>query len=295
MSAAATVAAYDLKAEHARACLHWLTGLGVKVLSIHCYEHLEAPQILVASGCRLTRVLPAEDLAWIGQRHGLDGRIEHYAAHQLGCVIRWQEEGGVPSPRQPDPPSPEGRRMTLKPPPIAARKTRIKAGPAQAMVPQNAQEANAAVAEIGAATRALRHIEADMNEALAQIKEQFETVATVHRERIDLLTKAVQIWAEAHRDTLTQHGKVKTHDLPAGQICWRTRPPSVRVTGVDAVLDLLRRLGLDRFIRRKEEINREAILNEPAAVAGLPGLTISQVEDFVVSPFEIELNQGGSE
>jgi len=69
----------------------------------------------------------------------------------------------------------------------------------------------------------------------------------------------------------------------------------VRVTGVDAVLDFLRRLGLDRFIRRKEEINREAILNEPEAVACIPGITISQAEDFVVSPFEVELSQGGSE
>lgn len=112
MSAAATVAAYDLKAEHARDCLHWLTGLGVKVLSIHCYEHLEAPQILVASGRLLPRALPADDLAWIGQRHGIDGLVEHYAAQKLGCVIRWQEAPSfsAPSPRplaNPTPPPPE--------------------------------------------------------------------------------------------------------------------------------------------------------------------------------------------
>ena len=175
------------------------------------------------------------------------------------------------------------------------RKVRIKAGTSYAQVPQDAQEASAAVAEIGAATRELRHIEADMNEALAKIKEQFEIAAAVPRARIDILTKAVQIWAEANRDALTQHGKVKTHDLPAGQICWRTRPPSVRVTGVDAVLDFLRRLGLSRFIRTKEEINREAILNEPEAVSFVPGISISQAEDFVVSPFEIELSQGVTE
>lgn len=43
------------------------------------------------------------------------------------------------------------------------------------------------------------------------------------------------------------------------------------VRGADAVLELLRSKGLIRFIRVKEEVNKEAILNEPEAVQGLPG------------------------
>ena len=70
---------------------------------------------------------------------------------------------------------------------------------------------------------------------------------------------------------------------------WRLRPPSVAVRGVEAVLDQLRRLGLKRFIRQKEEVNKEAILNEPEAVSHVPGISISQGEDFVVTPFEAEL------
>lgn len=170
-----------------------------------------------------------------------------------------------------------------------ARKTRIKAGVAVLAVPQNRDQAAAAVAEIGSASRQLARIEATMNDELAVIKERFEAAAEPHRQQIKTLTVAVQTWAEAHRDELTQHGKVKTCVLTSGEIGWRTRPPSVRVSGAEAVLDLLRRLGLDRFIRQKEEINREAILNEPAAVAGVPGLRISQEEDFVVSPFTAEL------
>jgi phage host-nuclease inhibitor protein Gam len=63
----------------------------------------------------------------------------------------------------------------------------------------------------------------------------------------------------------------------------------VRVTGAEAVLDVLRKLGLARFIREKEEVNKEAILNEPEAVSHVPGISISQGEDFVVVPFEAEL------
>ncbi|EJD2026425.1 host-nuclease inhibitor Gam family protein, partial [Escherichia coli] len=50
---------------------------------------------------------------------------------------------------------------------------------------------------------------------------------------------------------------------------------------------LLRRLGLERFIRVKEEINKDAILNEKEAVKNIPGITIkSDIEDFSIIPFE---------
>jgi phage host-nuclease inhibitor protein Gam len=61
----------------------------------------------------------------------------------------------------------------------------------------------------------------------------------------------------------------------------------VSVRGVEAVIEALNRLGLSRFVRVKEELNKEAILNEPEAVKGVAGLSIkSGVEDFVIQPFE---------
>jgi phage host-nuclease inhibitor protein Gam len=63
----------------------------------------------------------------------------------------------------------------------------------------------------------------------------------------------------------------------------------VRITGEESVRDALQRLRLDRFLRTKIEINKEAILNEPEAVALIPGIKISQIEDFVVTPFEADL------
>jgi phage host-nuclease inhibitor protein Gam len=57
------------------------------------------------------------------------------------------------------------------------------------------------------------------------------------------------------------------------------------------VIDTLKRLALGRFIRTKEEINKEAILNEPDAVAGVAGIAIQRgVEDFVITPFEQEVS-----
>jgi len=169
------------------------------------------------------------------------------------------------------------------------KKTRIKTASAAVNVPQSREMAAQAIAQIGMLNRDLARIAADMNDELALVKERFEAAAEPLRLKSEALTQGVQTWAEANRDSLTQNGKVKTAALTTGEIAWRMRPPSVRVTGAEAVLDALRRLGLKRFIREKEEVNKEAILNEPEAVAHVAGINISQGEDFVVVPFEAEL------
>lgn len=72
---------------------------------------------------------------------------------------------------------------------------------------------------------------------------------------------------------------------------WRTRPPRVSVRGEDVVMEALKRLGLDRFIRRKEEIDKQAVLADPDAVQDIRGLSISQGEDFVIKPFATEIEE----
>lgn len=168
-------------------------------------------------------------------------------------------------------------------------KTRIKTKAVAVNVPQSREMAAIAITNIGALSRQLVRTESLMNDELASIKKGWEEAAEPLRAQIAALNQGVQTWAEANRDTLTQNGKVKTCALTTGEIAWRMRPPSVRITGAEAVLDTLRRLGLKRFIREKEEVNKDAILNEPEAVAHVPGIAISQGEDFVVVPFEAEL------
>lgn len=158
-------------------------------------------------------------------------------------------------------------------------------------VPQTREACNALIAGIGVDQRELQMMEAEMNERLAQIREAYGKLADPIRSRIDDDTAAVQRYCDAHRAELTAEGKVKHHDFPAGRIDWRTTPPSVRVTGEAAVLDSLRRLGLSRFIRIAETVNRDAILNEPQAIAGVPGVVIAQRELFTVQPFEVALTE----
>ncbi|WP_089569486.1 host-nuclease inhibitor Gam family protein, partial [Escherichia coli] len=145
------------------------------------------------------------------------------------------------------------------------------------------------IKRIGDLQREASRLETEMNDAIAEITEKFAARIAPIKTDIETLSKGVQGWCEANRDELTNGGKVKTANLVTGDVSWRVRPPSVSIRGMDAVMETLERLGLQRFIRTKQEINKEAILNEPGAVAGVAGITVkSGIEDFSIIPFEQE-------
>ena len=87
-------------------------------------------------------------------------------------------------------------------------------------------------------------------------------------------------------------GGGKTVNLITGEVSWRQRPPSIAVRGAEAVLESLRTLGLHRFIRTKDEVNKEAMLNEPELAATVAGVSVIKgKEDFAITPFEVETQQ----
>ena len=168
---------------------------------------------------------------------------------------------------------------------------RIKSTAASARVPQSRAEVVAAIAEIGRLQRERDRIQAEMNDELAKIRERFETEAEPHGRAIEDLQAGVQTWCEANRDALTQGGKTKTASFASGEVRWRVTPPKVAIKGVEAVIHALRKAGLDRFLREKVEISKDAILAEPVAVKKIAGISISQVEEFVIEPFSTELEE----
>jgi phage host-nuclease inhibitor protein Gam len=168
---------------------------------------------------------------------------------------------------------------------------RIKQDAVPNRVPQHRDEVIEAIAEIGRRQRERIRIETAMNDELARIREGWEKQAAPHLDVIKELSRGVQLWCEVHRDLLTQGGAVKYARLASGEVKWRMTPPKVVIRAVENVLDYLKQAGLDRLIRIKEEPNKEAILAEPEAVAGIKGITITQKEDFVIRPFETELEE----
>lgn len=160
---------------------------------------------------------------------------------------------------------------------------------AEVYTPQTRDDCAGDIRKLGDLQRELTRAEADMNDAIAAITAQHQPRIEAMKAQLDTLRQGVQTWCEAHRDELTEGGKTKTANLITGEVSWRIRPPSVSVRGADAVIDALRRLGLGRFVRTRDEVNKEAILNEPEAVRGVAGIAIvTGVEDFAIAPFEQE-------
>ncbi len=153
---------------------------------------------------------------------------------------------------------------------------RIKAA-AALWVPGTREEVIEGIRLLGDAQRELVRAETEMNDTIGDITARYAPLTESLKKRM----------AELQSGILTGNGKVKFANLTTGEVQWRNRPPSVSIRGADNVIELLRRLGLERFIRVKEEINKDAILNEKEAVKNIPGISIkSDIEDFSIIPFE---------
>jgi phage host-nuclease inhibitor protein Gam len=162
-------------------------------------------------------------------------------------------------------------------------------------VPQNDGAASELLAEYGETYNKLVAIEGGMNDALAKVKGTFEELAAPHNERLKTIFLQLTAWASAHRDRLTEGGKTKTVQLPAGNVGWRLRPPAVRwVKGmkVEDIVQAIKNAGLRRFLRIKEEPNKERMLEEPEIAAKIAGVVIGSAgEDFFVAPFGADLSE----
>jgi len=160
-------------------------------------------------------------------------------------------------------------------------------------VPQDDSEARETIREIGDLNREVLRIEAEMNDKIAALQQEYGARVAPLRERATAMIEGLRMFAEVNRDRLTRGGKVKYHRFATGEISWRLRPARVTIRGKDAVIEAIKaaRLG-KRFLRVREDINKEAMLEDRATAAAIKGVTIgSDGEDFLVEPFETELKE----
>jgi phage host-nuclease inhibitor protein Gam len=156
-------------------------------------------------------------------------------------------------------------------------------------VPQSREDAVWAIGRIGTLRREIVQHQATAEEAVRVAGEQLE------RDTVNLIgelaehEKGLQTWCEANRQALTAEGKVKFHDFGTGQVKWRLRPASVSIRGVETVIEACKSLGLKKFIRTKEELNKEAMLADQDRARTIAGVTIKSAgEDFVIEPTSID-------
>lgn len=170
----------------------------------------------------------------------------------------------------------------------SAPKGRQKATACRSVVPQDVHEAAHFLAEIGRHERHIKASERLLNDRLTLARQEHDEAARPHQEAIESLFEGLRIWAEANRQRLCADGG-KTARLATGCVRWRMTPPKVKLTRVVDVLRALDAAGLDRFIAVKKDVNKQAILDDPAAVADIPGIEISQHEEFIAEPDEDEI------
>lgn len=175
---------------------------------------------------------------------------------------------------------------TPRKPTMATKKT--KAPATTAPVPQSRADCAAQIKVLGDTQRQFERARAAMNDEIAKITAKYQPTLEALDASAQALAKGIQTWCEANRATLCETGK--TANLVTGEVSWRQRPPSVRITGADSVIETLRRMQLERFVRTKDEVNKEAILNEVEAVRGIAGISVvTGLEDFAIVPFAVDV------
>ena len=166
--------------------------------------------------------------------------------------------------------------------------TRIKSK-TMAAVPQSKNDCAESIRLLGDLQREFDRQRGEMNDHIAAITQAHQPMLADLSERMQALQGGIQAWCEAHRVELCGEADKlgKTANLVTGEVSWRQRPPSVSIRGADTVLETLLRMGLGRFVRVKNEANKEAMLAEPEAVRGIAGISIVPgQEDFTVVPFD---------
>ncbi|RJG46465.1 host-nuclease inhibitor Gam family protein [Mesorhizobium sp. DCY119] len=160
-------------------------------------------------------------------------------------------------------------------------------------VPQSREDAVWTVGRIGTLRRDIAARKAAADEQIRTVGEMVEAALAPLAQELAQLEEGMQAYCEVNRLSLTNEGKVKFHDFGTGRISWRLRPPKVGIRGMEAVIEGCKRLGLSRFLRVKEEINRDAMLADADTARQIAGVTISsEGEDFVIEPAELETAVG---
>lgn len=156
-------------------------------------------------------------------------------------------------------------------------------------VPKNLDEATRFLAEIGKEQRATDEIQSNLNTTVDELKAKAMADSKPHQEKVSQLVEGLFAYAETHRNELTNDGKRKTVEVPTGTFGWRLTPPAVALRDVKAIMKNLKALKLERFIRTKEEIDKEAMLKEPGVAKTVKGVSINQHEEFVAKPTELKV------
>lgn len=157
-------------------------------------------------------------------------------------------------------------------------RTRIKK--TLTVIPTSLVDASRFLAKIGARQKEIDEVKDELEEKINKLKkEASKKLSQITKER-DTLTSALFAYAQAKRYVLTM--RLKTVAVATGVFGWRYTPPAVYTLEEDeAVIARLKHMGLGKYVRVKEELDREKLLVDRPFIRGI---SYPQREEFFVVP-----------
>ncbi len=150
------------------------------------------------------------------------------------------------------------------------------------------EDVNHVLAELAKHDSFIAKKEAMLNERINKLKEKYDEETEEARIAKEMLEKELEAFAMLNKSAFKKTRNVK---LLFGEIGFRTTPPKVhqlnRKYSVKTSLELIKKLFAGKYIRKKEEIDKEQILTDYAAEEltddklAAVGLKIDQDEKFI--------------
>lgn len=153
------------------------------------------------------------------------------------------------------------------------------------VAPQNKEGLNEFIRQLGELQRQQDELNAALARKLDEVTAETTKLIQPLVERSQALFDGIAAYTSAHREELTEGDKVKTIKLPAGECIWRWSPWAVVLKKkVPEIVAAMKELKLERFIRTKEEPDKEKMLREQAVAEKIAGVEIKREEVFTVKP-----------
>ncbi len=156
---------------------------------------------------------------------------------------------------------------------------------------ETVEEVDQKLLDLGGLKVHISKAEANMNAKMQALRQKFDEETQDDRAKAEFIEKEIEQYC------IINHAKFdrqRTIELTHGSIGFRTNPPKVnqlnKKYSVQTSLELIKRIFTGKYLRTKEEIDKEAILTDYATkaitdeqIAGV-GLRIDQGEKFFCEP-----------
>jgi phage host-nuclease inhibitor protein Gam len=149
------------------------------------------------------------------------------------------------------------------------------------------EDVNTTLKEIAKCDTYLTSKEAQMNESINKIKNKFDDETYEFRSRKQMLEQEIEGYCTINK-SLFDAARTKT--LLFGKVFFRTNPPKVAQLNkkykIETSIELIKRIFKNKFLRTKQEIDKESILTAYSAKEiddsklAAVGLRVDQDEKF---------------